>query len=324
VAPAAAIPPKPVGKDGKPIPTATPQEVALRIAEKLAHLRSEKSERVTAPEVRARVPAAAPARRALVIARADSAPREAVPAAVAATGTGASGATAVMAPHPASHWGYGGAEGPIRWAEMNPEWAKCGSGQRQSPIDIKSGIKVELEPISFDYKTSGFSVIDNGHTIQVNLGEGNHITVSGRMYELVQFHFHRPSEEKINGRGFDMVAHLVHRDAAGKLAVVAVLIERGAARALVQTIWNNLPLEKNEAVTATGTMDMNGILPARRDYYTYMGSLTTPPCSEGVLWMVMKEPVSVSQEQIDIFARLYQMNARPIQPTADRLIKESN
>ena len=222
------------------------------------------------------------------------------------------------------HWGYGGEEGPIRWAQMNPEWAKCGSGQRQSPIDIRSGIKVDLEPISFDYKPSGFSVIDNGNTVQVNLGPGNHLSVSGRMYELVQFHFHRPSEEKINGRGFDMVAHLVHRDASGKLAVVAVLIERGAARALVQTVWNNLPLEKHETVTPAGALDMNGILPARRDYYTYMGSLTTPPCSEGVLWMVMKEPVTVSQEQIDIFARLYQMNARPIQLTAERLIKESN
>ena len=130
--------------------------------------------------------------------------------------------------------------------------------------------------------------------------------------------------EKIDGRAFDMVMHLVHRDAAGKLAVVAILIERGAARKLVQTIWNNLPLEKNTLVTPNGALDMNEILPEKREYFTYMGSLTTPPCSEGVLWLVMMAPVSVSPEQSDIFARLYQLNARPIQASSDRMIKESN
>ncbi len=304
-------------RDGKPQPSATPQEVAARISEKLAMLRADRAERnMQEMRVRAHSPAVTPPRKKT--APADS------PVSTTGTLLAAHAPKTGHAKHRETDWSYGGEGGPVRWAEMNPEWAKCGNGNRQSPIDIRSGIKLDLEPVQFDYKPTGFSIIDTGHTIQVNLGAGNQITVSGRMYELVQFHFHRPSEEKINGRAYDMVAHLVHKDAAGKLAVVAVLIERGAARNLVQTVWNNLPLEKNELVSPPGALDMNHILPARREYFTYMGSMTTPPCSEGVLWMVMKEPVSVSQDQIDIFARLYQMNARPIQVTSERMIKESN
>jgi carbonic anhydrase len=178
--------------------------------------------------------------------------------------------------------------------------------------------------VQFDYRPSGFRVVDNGHTIQVNVGAGNSIEVLGRRFELVQFHFHRPSEERIDGRQFDMVAHLVHKDLDGRLAVVAVLLDRGSAQPLVQTIWNNLPLEKGDEVAAKGSIDLNALLPAERAYFTYMGSLTTPPCSEGVLWMVLKKPVQISAAQIGIFARLYPMNARPIQSASGRTIKESN
>ena len=150
------------------------------------------------------------------------------------------------------------------------------------------------------------------------------IEVNGKRYALLQFHFHRPSEERINGRRFEMDAHLVHKDAEGRLAVVAVLLERGAAQPLLQTVWNNLPLEKHEAFAARAPIDLNQLLPTDRRYYTYMGSLTTPPCSEGVLWMVMQQPVTISPEQIDVFSRLYPMNARPVQQAAGRLIKQSN
>ncbi len=224
----------------------------------------------------------------------------------------------------AAHWSYEGAGGPSGWGTMKPEFAKCSTGTRQSPIDIRDGIKVQLDPVQFDYRPSGFRVIDNGHTVQVNVAAGNSIEVMGRRYDLVQFHFHRPSEERIDGRQFDMVAHLVHKDAEGRLAVVAVLLDRGSAQPIVQSIWNNLPLEKGDEVPAKGSLDLNALLPPERSYFTYMGSLTTPPCSEGVLWMVMKQPVSISQEQISIFARLYPMNARPIQSASGRLIKESN
>jgi carbonic anhydrase len=222
------------------------------------------------------------------------------------------------------HWSYDGSGGPEAWARLNPEFAKCGNGQRQSPIDIRGGIRVDLDPVQFDYKPTGFAVLDNGHTVQVNVGGGNAIEVQGRRYDLVQFHFHRPSEERIDGRQFDMVAHLVHRDAEGRLAVVAVLLDRGSAHGLVQQVWNNLPLEKGEQLAARTPLDLNELLPADKRYYTYMGSLTTPPCSEGVLWMVMQQPVTISQAQISIFARLYPMNARPIQSASGRLIKQSN
>lgn len=219
-------------------------------------------------------------------------------------------------------WSHHGETGPEHWAQLKPEFALCGSGQRQSPIDIRDGIPVELDPIQFEYKLSAFRVIDNGHTVQVNVEPGNRILVNGRRFDLVQFHFHRPSEEKLNGKQFEMVAHLEHKDLEGKLAVVAVLIDEGKAHPLVQQVWNNLPLEKHTEQPGLNALDLNSLLPERRQYVTYMGSMTTPPCSEGVLWMVMKEPVTLSRQQIGIFSRLYPMNARPVQPTGDRLIKD--
>lgn len=220
------------------------------------------------------------------------------------------------------HWEYGGATGPDTWGSLKPEFKQCLLGKRQSPIDIRDGIRVDLEPIQFDYRPTAFTVLDNGHTVQVNMQPGNGITVSGRRYELVQFHFHRPSEERINGRQYEMVAHLVHKDAEGRLAVVAVLMDQGKQHPMVQLVWNSLPLERNTEQASPVQMDLNLMLPEQRQYYTYMGSLTTPPCSEGVLWMVMKQPATMTREQIDIFARLYPMNARPIQSASGRLIKD--
>ena len=268
----------------------------------------------------------------LMLKTSDLSPRAATPGkrAVAAVAAAAA-AVELAAAHRAAkatehlpHWDYGGAGAPERWSSLNPDFATCASGSRQSPIDIRDGIPVELDAVKFDYQPSGFRVLDNGHTIQVNVAPGNSIEVLGRRYDLVQFHFHRPSEERINGRGFDMVAHLVHKDVEGRLAVVAVLLTKGTAQPVVQAVWNNLPLERSEELTAAVALDPIKLLPEDRRYYTYMGSLTTPPCSEGVLWMVMKSPVQVSAQQIAIFSRLYPMNARPIQALNNRLIKESN
>ncbi|MCK6390669.1 MAG: carbonic anhydrase family protein [Azonexus sp.] len=225
--------------------------------------------------------------------------------------------------HAAIHWDYEGAGGPENWARIDPKNKLCASGERQSPIDIRGGIGVDLEPIRFNYRPSTFRIEDNGHTVQVNVGESS-ISLTGKTYELVQFHFHRPSEERVNGERFDMVAHLVHKSEEGKLAVVAVLMKRGSENPFIQTLWNNLPLEKNMPVQPPSiAINPADFLPAERPYYTYMGSLTTPPCTEGVLWLVLKQPVQVSDEQIRIFSRLYSHNARPIQPIRDRLIKES-
>ncbi|MGE5471656.1 MAG: carbonic anhydrase [Bacteroidota bacterium] len=224
--------------------------------------------------------------------------------------------------HAQIHWDYEGEGAPENWAKLDPQNTTCAVGQRQSPIDIRDGIKVDLEPITFNYRPSTFRIVDNGHTVQVAVGDSS-ISLTGKTYELVQFHFHRPSEEKVNGQRFDMVAHLVHKADDGQLAVVAVLLERGSENPFIQTLWNNLPLEKNAPVAPPSlAIDPSTLLPTGRNYYTYMGSLTTPPCSEGVLWLVMKQPVQVSTEQINIFSRLYRNNARPIQPTGNRLIKE--
>jgi len=224
--------------------------------------------------------------------------------------------------HAHIHWDYEGEGGPENWSKLDPKNTACAIGQRQSPIDIRDGIKVDLESIKFNYRPSTFRIVDNGHTIQVEVGE-NSINLTGKSYELVQLHFHRPSEEKVNGQRFDMVVHLVHKSDEGQLAVVAVLLERGSENPFIQTLWNNLPLERNTPVQPPATqIDLASLLPATRSYYTYMGSLTTPPCSEGVLWLVMKQPVQVSQDQINIFSRLYRNNARPIQSSAGRVIKE--
>jgi len=228
------------------------------------------------------------------------------------------------APKKEIHWSYEGEGGPENWAKIDGKNALCGSGQRQSPIDIGEGIKVDLEGIRFDYRPQRVRIEDNGHTIQVNVNEGNAIRVMGRSYELKQLHFHRPSEEKVGGKRFDMVAHLVHKDDEGRIAVVAVLLERGESeQPVIQTIWNNMPLEAGSSTNPPQPLDVAKLLPQDRSYYTYMGSLTTPPCDEGVLWMVFKQPVVITPEQLAVFSRVYKNNARPIQPANSRLIKES-
>ena len=239
--------------------------------------------------------------------------------ATAAAAHGGSGAHA--------HWSYQGAAGPQTWGGLKPEFTLCGNGQRQSPIDIRGGLAVDLEPVRFSYRPTPFAVIDNGHTVQANLAPGNHVEVGGKRFDLVQFHFHRPSEERIDGRQFEMSVHLVHKDEQGRLAVVAVLIDKGmdagSPQPAVQKVWNNLPLEKGEESSARVQLDPAEILPSDRRYFTYMGSLTTPPCSEGVQWVVMRQPVSMSVEQIELFARMYPMNARPVQQASGRRILQS-
>lgn len=225
--------------------------------------------------------------------------------------------------HAHIHWSYEGEGAPQHWARLDPKNKLCASGQRQSPIDIRDGIKVDLETIQFDYRPGRFKIVDNGHTVQVEPGTPGRIVLGGKTYSLLQFHFHKPSEERVNGKSFAMVAHLVHRSDDGQLAVVAVLMEPGSENPFIQTLWNHMPLDKNLPVEhPQASVDLNNLLPASRAYYTYMGSLTTPPCSEGVLWLVLKQAVQISPEQIEIFGRLYRNNARPIQPSAGRLIKD--
>jgi len=227
--------------------------------------------------------------------------------------------------HAQVHWSYAGPGSPENWSKLDPENMLCGVGKRQSPIDIREGARLELEPVKFDYRPTPLRIVDNGHTIQVNYGEGSYITVAGERFELKQFHFHKPAEERIDGRWFDMVAHLVHKSMDGRLAVVAVLFEmRDQPNAFLRNVWPHLPLEPGREVMMHEVMiDATKLLPETRTYFTYMGSLTTPPCSEGVRWIVLKTPVEVSFDQVAVFSKLYSMNARPIQPSHGRLIKES-
>jgi carbonic anhydrase len=190
-------------------------------------------------------------------------------------------------------------------------------------VDIRDGLPVDLEAVDFLYRPGFFSVTDNGYTVQVQVGAGNAIEVGARRYELTGFHFHLPGEERVDGRSFAMSIHLVHRDTQGRLAVVALVAEEGPEHAAVQAVWNHLPLERGEFVAASIEFDPATLLPPRRGYYTYMGSLTTPPCTEGVLWIVMQQPIQVSPQQLAIFARLHPMNARPVQPLNGRVIKQS-
>jgi len=233
-------------------------------------------------------------------------------------------ASAAQQHHPEHTWGYGESQGPSHWGDLKPEFAACKNGHRQSPIDIRNSQKADLPPIQFDYKPSPLHIIDNGHTVMINYEPGSFMSVGGKKYALKQFHFHRPSEETINGRGYDMVVHLVHADQEGKLAVVAVLLQTGEDNPLVHELWNDLPKEKEKEESLNNVrIDMTGLLPADRGYYTFPGSLTTPPCSENVTWFVLKQPVSVSAAEIEQFSKLYRHDARPTQPLYGRVVLES-
>jgi carbonic anhydrase len=222
------------------------------------------------------------------------------------------------------HWDYSGPEGPEHWGDLEPAYATCKMGQRQSPINIREAKKSDLPAVQFDYHASPLHIVNNGHTVQVNYAPGSFISVGENRYELKQFHFHHPSEEEINGRLFAMVIHLVHADSSGNLAVLGVLLEPGAANPVIESLWAHLPREAGtEQKFDDVRIDASGLLPTSRGYYTFTGSLTTPPCSENVSWFVLKTPLAVSREQASAFGRIYEHNVRPIQPVHDRVVLES-
>ncbi len=219
------------------------------------------------------------------------------------------------------HWSYGGDTAPAKWATLEPDFAACSAGKAQSPVEIvHDAVHDTHQPhLQFAYQTAPLHIIDNGHSIQVNYPPGSFISVGDKKFELVQFHFHHPSEEWIDGKNFDMVAHLVHKNAEGKLAVIAVLLSSGGENPFLKTLWANLPKEKEkESAPAGVTINATDLLPKDRSYYTFMGSLTTPPCTEGVRWFVMRHASSLSAPQLATFAKIYPMDARPVQPLNGR------
>ncbi len=226
----------------------------------------------------------------------------------------------------AVHWTYEGETGPQAWGKLKPEFNICAIGKRQSPINIEesSTLQGPAEPLQFNYQASSGSVINNGHTIQIDLYGNNTLAVRGSVYKLVQFHFHTPSEEQVNYRNSAMVAHLVHKNAQDQLAVVAVLLEPGLANAVIEKVWTYMPLDIGDQVRLPAEiLDMNDLLPKDQRYYQFIGSLTTPPCTEGVLWMVFKQTVQISHEQLKLFQQLYPRNARPVQPMNGRPVRNA-
>jgi len=231
-------------------------------------------------------------------------------------------ATAVIAK---PQYGYKGDVSPEKWGQLSPAYQKCSDGAEQAPVNIvTSNVQQKSLPVSLkpDYPaTSGDVVVNTGTTIQVNTSGG--LKIGNQAYKLLQYHFHTPSEEAINGVHFKMNVHLVHQNAAGKLAVIGVNFKEGAKNTYLDSFWSKLPRTKGAKVVLN-LPSLSGILPANLGYFTYAGSLTTPPCSEGVQFYILKDPVSISVEQLSTFQKLYPMNARPLQPLNERVIKSSN
>ena len=236
-----------------------------------------------------------------------------------------------------TRWEYEGAKGSDHWSELDPAYAPCKAGREQSPIDIEASEKAALPVLRFESRSGPLKyLVNNGYTIRVNYhdaaGTGNLLIVGDKTYQLTQFHFHHPSEEYIHGKAYDMVVHLMYQSSDGKAAGVAVLLKAGKGNETIQRIWEHMPTTESkvlpdfshqEEMIPGVEINPAGLLPNDVSYYTYMGSVTAPPCTEGVRWFVLKTPVDISPEQIGAFGKLYPHDVRPIQPLNGRVVKES-
>ncbi len=245
------------------------------------------------------------------------------PARAAGAGPGSINSSKPMSGAPLP-WSYTGAAGPLSWGQLKPEFTTCATGQRQSPIaiDDNTALQGPAEPLLIDYKPGTGSVIHTGRTLQVEVLGDNTLTVRGTLYRLERVEFHHPAEERINGKGFAMSAHLLHRSADGQLATVAVLLEPGTASAPIDQIVTYLPLDVDDRVgLPPAGLDLSALLPQDPRYYQFFGSLTTPPCTEDVLWIIFKQPMTVSEGQLKLFSQLFPNNARPLQPANGRVVR---
>lgn len=235
----------------------------------------------------------------------------------------------VAPPHDAPDWTYNGEKGPRFWGKLDADFSLCKDGHSQSPIDIGKTTPASLQKLRKDFSPAKLQIvhhehiadeINDGHTIQVNYSEGDTLTIGDTSFELIQFHFHSPSEHTVKGKHYPMEMHFVHKSASGALAVVGVFIEQGAHNAAFDPIWSNLPTKKGvESHFEHVQVNVDDLLPHRVESYRYDGSLTTPPCSEGVKWIVMKSPIQLSAEQIGKFTALVKGNNRPVQPLHHRV-----
>jgi carbonic anhydrase len=236
-----------------------------------------------------------------------------------------------------THWTYEGTTGAEHWSQLDPDYAACNVGKEQSPIDIQGAAKAQLPTLRFESKSGPLKyLVNNGYTIRVNYHDapdgGNLLIVGGKRYQLTQFHFHRPSEEYIHGKPSDMVAHLMYKASDGEVVGVAVLLKAGRANATIQQLWEHMPKTESKVLADFShqeeeipgvEINPSDLLPHDLAYYTYMGSVTAPPCTEGVTWYVLKTPVDISAKQINAFAKLYPHDVRPLQPLNGRVVKES-
>jgi carbonic anhydrase len=217
-------------------------------------------------------------------------------------------------------WGYEGETGPANWGKQYPT---CAEGKSQSPLNIVGPFDKSTTTLKADYKPGVLKLVNNGHTIQVNVSPGSTLKVGNESYELVYFHFRRPSEEQIDGKPMAMEMHMVHKSADGKLAVLAVLMRESAVQnRTLWSIWKNMPAKEGpEVEVASVSINPATLLPESLAHYSYDGSLTTPPCTEGVKFFVLKSPIGIQREMIDSFP--FKMNARPVQPLNGRKIQAS-
>lgn len=221
--------------------------------------------------------------------------------------------------HAAPHWDYEGPMGPENWGK---EFPTCAKGKSQSPLDIKGPFEKVKVSIATDYKNGPLKILNNGHTIQVNVEPGSKVRIDGIPYELLQFHFHKPSEELIDGKPAAMVIHFVHKNATGQLAVIGVMLKEGNENPGIKTLWANLPAKEGpEVMPENVSFNPNNLLPREMDFYSYEGSLTTPPCTEKVKFFILKSQVNIAREQVGAFP--FKKNARPVQPLNERVIQSN-
>ncbi|MBF0423425.1 MAG: carbonic anhydrase family protein [Magnetococcales bacterium] len=224
--------------------------------------------------------------------------------------------------HLSSHWSYSGATGPQYWDRLNPKYGVCAQGVNQSPINLQSFIDAKLPPIEFAYSGQASEILYNGHTVQVNFpAHSASIRIDGNTFELKQFHLHAPAENQIENTVYAMEAHFVHADQSGHLAVVAIMMQGGKTNPALEGLWREFPTQADGPHPLKVPFFAESMLPVNREYYRYNGSLTTPPCTEGVRWLVLKQAIPVSDQQIKRFTTLMRHpNNRPVQPVNARMV----
>jgi carbonic anhydrase len=244
---------------------------------------------------------------------------------VAASVAAATSTLAAEEAHSAApHWSYSGEHGPAHWGDVAPEDAACGNGTSQSPIDLSASKAKTGKNGAFkiNYEPGAVALLNNGHTVQADVSDAaDTISFNGASYTLAQFHFHTPSEHTVNGKHFPLEIHFVNKDAAGHIAVLGVFVKAGAENKLLAPVFSSLPAKATPAGTHAGQpvqVDIAAVLPKDHQAYVYSGSLTTPPCSEGVSWIVLAQPIEMSNGQIDAFKKIFHDNHRPVQNVGGR------